>query len=322
MYIIFLIIFTYTLLVVYEKSTYVCPPQKRLRGKTVIVTGGTAGIGLYIATDLARRDARVIVACPFKEEGEEALKYIIKNSGSEEVIFKPLDLSSLASVREFAEEIMRNEDRLDILVNNAGVFGPEEHVTQDGLSLTMQVNYFGHFLLTTLLLPLIEKSGNLTEPSRIINVTSRAHFCGRIDFEKMNNIKHWTSFQIYANSKLCVTLFTRELSKMLNMKKSNVVVNNADPGLVPTWILKSNNQVFKFVLYSLIKLSSINVLLFLKTPEQGARNAIYVALDDKAGEVSGETFLNGTLTRAAHMVYDKKLATRLWRESEKLVNIN
>ncbi|CAH0699659.1 unnamed protein product [Spodoptera exigua] len=153
----------------YQKSkNAVCTSRRRLDGKTVIVTGGTAGMGLHIATDLAHRGARVIVACPFKDEGTNARKQIVKETGNENVVYKHLDLGSLQSVRQFAADILKNEDRLDVLLNNAGVGIPGDFLTSDGMNFIMQVNYYGTFLLTLLLIPLLKKTGKPGEASRII----------------------------------------------------------------------------------------------------------------------------------------------------------
>ncbi|XP_045764298.1 retinol dehydrogenase 11-like [Maniola jurtina] len=296
MFFICILLFTLIVLGKYLKCTstvaILCQSNKRLDGKTAIVTGGTAGMGLEIATDFAKRGARVIIACPFEKEGLEGREYI-KKTANKEAIFKLLDLSSIQSVRKFTDEIIESEEKLHILVNNAGVYNmAKEYVTQDGMSVTMQTNYFGPFLLTLLLIPLLKKTGRSSEPSRIVNVTSRAHFRGKIDFKKINDIKYWKSFQIYANSKLCLTLFTRELTKKL--KRTNVVVNNADP---------------------------VCYIVGFKSPRVGAQTAIHVALDDDAGAVSGEMFYNCKLSKAAAMAYDEDLAQKLWEESIKLVKL-
>ncbi|CAH2233116.1 jg13980 [Pararge aegeria aegeria] len=317
LFIIYVILLALILLVVYVKSTYtICQSRRRLDGKTAIVTGGTAGMGLQIAKDFANRGARVIIACPFQKEGEQARKYIIKKTGNKEVTFKILDLSSIASVRKFANEVFNEEKRLNVLVNNAGVCMAKEYITEDGLSSTMQINYFGHFLLTLLLLPLLKTSSKLSDASRIVNVTSQAHFLGKIDFEKTNDIKHWTPFEIYANSKLYITLFTRELAKKMN--GFNVVVNNADPGYVATYITLPNNLTLRKILYPIMFASRA----ILKTPWQGAQTAIHVALDSNAEVVSGELFYNCKLSKATKRAYDEDLASKVWDESVKFVRLN
>ncbi|CAH2233117.1 jg13981 [Pararge aegeria aegeria] len=303
------------MLVVCVNSTYtICKSKRRLDGKTAIVTGGTAGMGLQIAKDFASRGARIIIACPFHKEGEQARKYIIKKTGNKEVVFKLLDLSSIASVRKFTNEILKEEERLNILINNAGVCMAKEYITEDGLSSTMQINYFGHFLLTLLLLPLLKRSAHCSEPSGIVNVTSLTHFVAKVDFEKTNDIKHWTSFQIYANSKLYMVLFTRELAEKL--KGSNVVINNADPGIVATYIYMPDSSFLKIIWPKVV----VFLKFLFKTPWQGAQTAIHVALDVEG--VSGEMFSNCKISKAATKAYDKDLASKVWDESVKFVRLS
>ncbi|XP_064292073.1 retinol dehydrogenase 13-like [Plodia interpunctella] len=311
------IVFVGALIVgLYQKNTNsICKSKKRLDGKTVLVTGGTSGMGLEIATDFAQRGAKVIVACPFEDEGYSGKKKIIENSENENVIFKLLDLSNLASVREFAADVLKTVDRLDILVNNAGVGSDGDRITKDGMNFIMQVNYFGSFLLTILLLPLLKKTGTSDEPSRIVNTASVLHRIGCLNFNHWNEPQK--NFPAYANSKLCVILFTRELAKRL--ENSNVVVNAVDPGAVGTDIFKASyanifssfGVVLSFILFTLFK-----------QPWEGAQTAIYAALSRSAGKANGELFKNCKMTRPSRKCYNEKLAKNLWEESAKLVKLN
>ncbi|XP_049865867.1 retinol dehydrogenase 11-like [Pectinophora gossypiella] len=308
---------TFTVIVVinavYQKLTNgVCKSKKKLGGKVALVTGGTSGIGLEIAKDFARRGAKVIVACPFKEEGENAKTIIMKETGHE-VVFKLLDLASLKSIRDFAADIMKTEDRLDILMNNAGVGLPGDFYTQDKINFVMQVNYFGHFLLTLLLLPLLKKSASKSEPSRIVNTSSGLHLLGSTNIEKLNRTGYWYKLQLYSNSKLCLVLFAHELSKRL--KGSNVVVNGFEPGIVGTRIFNSLNVVTGTIITFLAK-------ILFKTARDGAQTAIHIAVDDAAGKVSGQHFKDCELTRAKKSAYDDVIAKKLWEESTRLVKLS
>ncbi|KAJ2950781.1 hypothetical protein O0L34_g9046 [Tuta absoluta] len=299
---------------IYQKNTNaVCKSRKNLKGATVIVTGGTAGMGLEVARELARREAKVIIACPFEEEGIHAKKTIIEETGNKNVIFKYLDLASLKSVREFACDILENEDRLDILINNAGVLMPDDIKTADGMSFVMQVNYFAQFLLTILLLPLLKKTGTPNNPSRIINMSSCTHIAGTVNLEKINAIGYWFKWRIYANSKLCVAMFTRELSKRL--AGSNIVVNSVDPGAVGTRIFDTCGVIigdFIRILFGTL----------FKTPWEGAQTALHVALDEEAGKITGEYFKNCEVSKAIRAVYDDKKCKELWDESAQLLKMD
>ncbi|XP_041976507.1 retinol dehydrogenase 11-like [Aricia agestis] len=288
----------------------ICTSKRRLDGRTVIITGGTSGMGLEIAVDLAERGARVIVACPFEDEGETGTKAIIQRSGSDNVVFKLLDLSLMSSVRKFAKDILENERRVDILVNNAGTCARQQFHTSDGLNYIMAVNYYGAYLLT-LLLPLLRKSKD--EPARIINVSSVLHYFGLIDIENLNSVNRSTSaVRVYANSKLCLTLFTMELARRI---KSNAIIHAVDPGAVGT-------PIYLTFAGKIGILATIILKYVQKTPWEGMQTALHVTLDREAGSTSGGFYRNCEPARARKTAYDEKLAGRLWTESARLVNLS
>ncbi|PZC83941.1 hypothetical protein B5X24_HaOG206690 [Helicoverpa armigera] len=315
-FILFIAVFIIFILIIgiHQKNTNaICVSRRRLEGKTVLVTGGTAGMGLEIALDLAHRGAKVIIACPFEEEGVNARKQIIEETGNQNIVFKLLDLGSLKSVRVFAADILKNEDRLDVLINNAGVGVPGDFLTADGMNFIMQVNYYGTFLLCILLLPLLKKTGKPGEPARILLTTSVLHRLGQVDINNLNKTDYWYKLQIYANSKLCLVSVAIELSKRL--EGMNVVVNNVDPGAVGTKIFESGNKYVGFFLIVLIN-------FLFKTTRQGAQTALHVALDKKAGEVNGGYFQNCELSKAVKKAYCEKTSKKLWEESVRLVHLS
>ena len=154
-----------------------------------IITGANTGIGLETAVDLAKRNARVILACRSVERGETAAIEVRKRSGNDDVVFVQLDLASLDSVRKFAAKILEEEPRIDTLINNAGVMAlPERKLTQDGFEMQFGTNHLGHFLLTNLLLDRIKEA----LLARIINVSSSVHKMGSIDLitSILKNLTH------------------------------------------------------------------------------------------------------------------------------------
>ncbi|KAK8786950.1 hypothetical protein V5799_023283, partial [Amblyomma americanum] len=180
-----------------------------MSGKTVVITGANSGIGKETAKALCRRNARVILACRNLDKARVAAEEIAQQTGVRPV-FMQLDLCSLKSVREFAQEVLEREERLDVLINNAGCLAPPKRTeTEDGFEVTFQSNHLGHFLLTNLLLGLLKRSA----PSRIVNVGSDAHrfgaFDGDISFNRYNRNR------IYATTKLFNMLFTMELAERL-----------------------------------------------------------------------------------------------------------
>ncbi|XP_050667730.1 retinol dehydrogenase 11-like [Leptidea sinapis] len=302
---------------VYQKtSNAMCKSNKNLNGRTAIVTGGTAGLGFEKAKDFAVRGAKVIIACPFAEEGMTAEREIRKQTGNCNVIFKLLDLSSLKSIREFASNIIKNEERLDILVNNAGVGIPVDCVTKDGMHFIMQVNYYGHFLLTILLLPLLKTSSSTEEPARIVNMSSFLHRYASSDIDNYNRSSYWWKLRVYCNSKFSFVLFSRELSRRL--KGSNVVINCSDPGLSATRIHKLHEQL---TLRLITEIYIYFLYVFFKTPREGAQSAIYAAVED-AGTVSGLYFANCDQIKPSSLANDNYLVKKLWEQSVNLVKLN
>jgi len=133
--------------------------QTLLKGKTVLVTGANTGIGKATALELAKRGARVIMACRYVSKAERAVQDIRQQTDSGQLIVRRLDLASLQSVREFAACICQEEEFIHVLINNAGVYQCPYTLTEDGLEMQMAVNHFGHFLLVHLLLDKLKASG-------------------------------------------------------------------------------------------------------------------------------------------------------------------
>ena len=211
----------------------VCRSRASLKGRTVIITGANAGVGLETAADLAGRGARVIMACRSVERGEKAAVEVRKRSGNNNVVFSQLDLASLASVRQFAERTLK-EPQIDVLINNAGVCLPEVSLTVDGNEIHFAVNHLGHFLLTNLLLDRIKES----TASRIVVVSSRMQgYSEPFDFETVNTDNNTMLYsgmltRAYAQSKLANALFSYSLSKRL--EGTGVTVNALHPGAIDT----------------------------------------------------------------------------------------
>ncbi|KAL3219481.1 hypothetical protein MRX96_005774 [Rhipicephalus microplus] len=225
-------------------------------GKTVIVTGSNSGIGKETAKELARRRARVILACRNVQRAHKAAQEIFADTG-ETVLVKQLDLCSFKSVRLFAEDIIRTEPRLDVLVNNAGNI-PGKYIAaasraplaahngvallamqtscfspKDGYEVGLQSNYLGHFLLTILLTELLKKSA----PSRVVNMSSVLHHFGttwRLEEQAKGTYTWRTPLLTYCNAKMAMVLFTRALAPRL--KPHGVTVNAVHPGAVNTGI--------------------------------------------------------------------------------------
>ncbi|XP_033208479.1 retinol dehydrogenase 11-like [Belonocnema kinseyi] len=253
--------------------------KKRLDGQVIIVTGASRGMGKCTATEFAKRGAKVILADVGPKELGEAKNEIVAISGNENIVAKHLDLASFKSVRKFAKNILETENRLDVLVNNAGVNCLVNPKTEDGIPMGLQVNHYGHFLLTNLLIGLLKRSA----PSRIIHISSIAHLFGQIDFDNLTGekITKW-NFLHYCNSKLYNFVGSNELSRRL--EGTGVTSNSVYPGAVRTELIVENiNSIFAFV-------ANTFVGTFFKSAEQGAQTAIYLAVSDNVSNVSGKYF--------------------------------
>ncbi|KAI8424314.1 hypothetical protein MSG28_002863 [Choristoneura fumiferana] len=288
----------------------ICKSSRHLVGKVIVISGGNAGIGYETAKDLAARGARVILGCRDEGRGTAARDRIVAATGNQDVHYRHLDLASLKSVREFADNFNKTEKRLDVLINNAGAFASEFKKTEDGLLLEMQSNHFGPFLLTNSLLPLLKSSA----PSRIINVSSIAHQGGSIDFENLNAEKEtektYGKINIYCNTKLCNILTAVELDRRL--KGTGVTVNSLHPGIIVTDITK-NDTLFRMIM-PLLK-------MFCKNTWEGAQTTIHLAVAPEVASISGQYFRDCREGKPNLVAQDPEVAKKLWEVSEKLVKL-
>ncbi|XP_024941452.1 retinol dehydrogenase 11 isoform X2 [Cephus cinctus] len=270
-----------------------CQSKVRLVGKTVIITGGNTGIGKETAKDLYRRGARVILACRDLQKGNEAAEEVKNKLPSKpqreqfqgepgEVQVCRLDLTSLASVRECAQNLHTTETAVHILINNAGIMMCPFAKTEDGFESQLQTNHLGHFLFTLLLLPKIRTSG---PGCRIVNVSSLAHIHGDIHFDDLNLEKSYSPIKAYAQSKLANVLFTKELDKRLkDAKIDNITTYSLHPGVISTELSRHLDSSFFRGSRSLF---SFFWGPFMKTPEQGAQTTIYCAVAEECSKESG-----------------------------------
>ncbi|KAM7350183.1 retinol dehydrogenase 12-like [Cochliomyia hominivorax] len=290
----------------WREGPYYTKPN-RLDGKVVLITGCNTGIGKETALEMAKRGARVYMACRNFDKCEKARQEIITLTGNSNIYNRTLDLASLKSVREFAAKFLQEEKRLDILINNAGIMSTPRKLTEDGWEQQFAVNHLGHFLLTNLLLDLIKSSA----PSRIVVVSSLAHIFGNFRKDDMNLEKHYTRFGAYGRSKLANILFTRKLAKML--KDSNVSVNCLHPGSVQSELTRYD-PVLGF-------LSSIFSKFVLRSTKGGAQTILYLALDPEMQHRTGGYYDRMELYPLLPKARDDEMAEWLWQESEKLVGL-
>ncbi|KAM6466793.1 retinol dehydrogenase 12-like isoform 1-T3 [Liasis olivaceus] len=284
----------------------VCKSTAQLNGKVVVITGANTGIGKETAQDLARRGAKVILACRDMAKAEKAVHEIRTKTGNQEVMAKQLDLADTKSIREFASNFLKEEKELHILINNAGVMMCPYSKTADGFEMQFGVNHLGHFLLTFLLIERLKQSA----PARIVNVSSRAHYFGKICFNDLQGERSYSRGLAYCHSKLANILFTRELAKRL--QDTGVTVNTLHPGAVLSELIRHS-----FALNVLCNTFDI----FLKTPLQGSQTSIYCAVAEELETVSGKYFSDCKPARVASQGRNDETAKKLWNVSCELLGI-
>lgn len=286
-----------------------CDTKVRLNGRVAIVSGGSSGLGLETARKLAKNGARVIIASRNKAKLEKAKRNIISDTGNLNIDYGQIDLASLKSVRSFANYIIQNESRLDILINNVGALGLPDKLTEDGLHVMMQVNYFGAFLLTYLLLPLLKASPS----SKVINVSAASLYIGQIDFDHLNDVGRWSTINLLANGKLAESLFTVELARRVN--GTGVTANTYDPFLVSgTGILENMPAILRNVGRGFVDIIGRN-------KKEVAREIVFLASDPKLNGVTGRHFKFCTEWLDTWLAFDDRLREKLWDESKRLVKI-
>ncbi|KAK5644593.1 hypothetical protein RI129_005893 [Pyrocoelia pectoralis] len=285
-----------------------CYSYAKMHNKTVIITGASSGIGRETAIDLARRGARVILACRNLDSGNETKSDIVRSTGNENVIVKQLDLTSQKSIREFAKDINETESKINVLIHNAGTAETKLKVTEDGLEQTMATNHFGPFLLTHLLIDLLKKSG----PCRIIVVASELYRLASVNVNKLNHINALIPAHIYYTSKYVNIYFTRELARRLD--GTNITVNCLHPGMVDTGIWRNVPAPFSWPIMIVVK-------CFFKSPVQGAQTSIYLAVSEELENVTGKYFMDCKERGLSSGAMNFAKAKKVWEVSENLVNL-
>jgi NAD(P)-dependent dehydrogenase (short-subunit alcohol dehydrogenase family) len=276
--------------------------------RTVLVTGGTGGIGRATADGLARTGARVGIVGRDLARARSVATEIAAASGNPAVDAYAADMSSQAEVRRLAGEVLAACPRLDVLVNNVGGYWATRHATVDGLERTFALNHLAPFLLTELLLDRLRASA----PARVVTVSSADHAGGRIDFDDLQAERSYSGPRAYGQSKLANVMFTYELARRL--AGSGVTATVLHPGVVRTAIGAEDQARWHRVVLPLVR-------PLLMTPTRGARTSIHLARAAEVDGISGRYFAHRRPTRSSRRSYDTVAAARLWRVSEHLVGL-
>jgi retinol dehydrogenase 14 len=279
-----------------------------MHGKTVLITGGTGGIGRAAAVGLAAMGARVAITGRDRTRAEQAATAIKAESGNPAVDVFVADLSSQAEVRRMAGEVLVAYPRLDVLLNNVGGFWAHRHVTADGLEHTFALNHLAPFLLTNLLLERLTTSG----AARVVTVSSGAHSMGRIDFDDLMGEQDYSGQRAYNQSKLANVMFTYELARRL--EGTGVTATVLHPGMTNTAFSAEDPSHMMAPIVFVVR-------PFLRSPRKGADTAVYLAGSPKVEGVSGRYFVNRKTKESAKSSHDTATTARLWRVSAELVGI-
>jgi len=288
------------------------------KGKRVVITGGGSGIGFEAARYLSGNGAQVIIAVRTPSKGEAAIKKIKDEFPDADISMMYIDLGNLESVRRFAKEFSDKYDRLDILINNAGIMIPPYKKTADGFELQFGVNHLGHFALTGLLLPLLEKSTG----SRVVTVSSIANRGASIYFDNLDGSKGFSTINFYRQSKFANLLFGIELNNRLRKTGSETISIVCHPGVSATNLFMRGSEKESG------KILNFFVKLFAQPASKGALPTIYAATKEelKGGEYIGpDGFMNmrgnPVISGEVAKRFDSEVASKLWTVSEELTGV-
>lgn len=288
-----------------------CTSKRSLEGKTIIVTGANSGLGKVTALELAKRRARVILACRDVDCAQQAIRDIRKATANGELVVKHLDLASMTSVRTFAEDVLRTEAALHVLINNAGVCQCPFRLTEDGYESQFAVNHLGHFLLTNLLLDRLTASMS----SRVVVVSSQLYHSGKIDFNNLNGEVVYNRKAAYCNSKLANVLFGRELAKRTKGTSVNVLI--LSPGFV--WTRLGRHVHLRFWQKLALFLFGI---AFVRSPLEGCQTILHCAISEETEGKNGTFYRNCKETPFHPVALNNEMAIRLWDVSEQMTGLH
>ena len=278
-----------------------------MKGKTVVITGGTSGIGEVAAEALAEMSARIVLVARSKSRAEATLARLGRSGpgAAHSVYFA--DLTRLAEMKRVAAEIADREPPIDILINNAGALFGTRRLTEDRLEYTFALNHMSYFVVTEGLRERLLASGG----ARIINTASAAHQGATLDFDDLQSAKSFRAMRAYGCSKLCNILFTRELARSLHC--TGVTANCLHPGFVATRFADESG--------GLVSRLAWLAKFFAISPAEGAQTIIYLASSPEVANVTGKYFYKCRPTTPSAPALDDRTALALWQRSAALAGM-
>ena len=288
------------------------------QGRVALITGANSGLGLESARALAAAGATVVLACRSLAKAEAARLELLAGAGSGALDVLELDLADLQSVKAGARQVQERYGRLDLLLANAGVMAPPRMCTRQGFELQFGVNHLGHYLLTRLLLPLLQAQPG----ARVVHVTSGAQYFGKLNFDDLNAERRYDRWAAYGQSKLANVALALELQRRLQATGSGVWSLAAHPGLARTNLqpasVAASGARIEAAAYRLMD-------PLFQSAAMGALPQLFAATAAEAepgGHYGPSRFggLNGwpAPARVAPAALDPAQGARLWEVSEKL----
>jgi len=291
---------------------------ENMKGKVVVITGATSGIGQVAAEKLAAMGARIVQVARDRERGKAAMARLNQVAPGISHSIYYADLLRLSEMKRVAAEIAQVEPRIDVLINNAGAMFGTRQLTEDGLERTFALNHMSYFMMTQGLLDRLAASA----PARVVNTASDAHTSGTVDFDDLQSEKAYRpslwdglryggpAFKVYASSKLMNILYTRELAR--KFAGTGVTANSLHPGFVATRFGDQTGGLIGF---------GIGIAKrFALTPEQGAETLVYLASSPEVAAVTGEYFHKCRPATPSREAQDDAKAQRLWIETSKIAD--
>jgi len=279
-----------------------------MTGKICIVTGSNSGIGKETVLALSKMDATIVMVVRDKTRGTKALKEIESQTCNKNIELMICDLSSMESIRRFAEEFKKTYARLDVLINNAGAVFNKRQVTTEGFERTLAVDYLAPFLLTHELLDLLKSSA----PSRIINISSGLAKKGKVNLDNLQSEKNYSGMKVYSNTKLMLIMYTYELAKRL--EGTGVTANVLMPGFVATNLGKNSGSLRSSIMFKIVRPMQISA-------KKGAETSVYLASSEDIKAVSGKCFSKKKPTTTCPKSYEEELQKLLWNKTQSLLGL-
>ncbi|HCR49486.1 MAG TPA: SDR family oxidoreductase [Rhodothermales bacterium] len=284
-----------------------------MKGKTILVTGASAGIGAESVKQLAAMGAQLVLVGRNEAKCQKVASDVKRTTGNDAVHVLVADLSSMAAVRQLATTYKSRFDRLDVLLNNAGAMFLKYEESPDGIEQTLALNHLNYFLLTHELLDILTQ----TQGARVVNVASDAHRPGKIDLSDLQMRQTYSGWGQYCNSKLMNIMFTYAAARRLGGK--GITINCLHPGFVASDFGDNNasgaiGKLFVGAWRFAKKLSAISV-------EKGAATQVYLASSPEVAGISGHYFSNRKAVKSSALSYDNVLGEALWSQTEALVGV-